>query len=80
MTITLALDPEVAQNLVARAQARGLTLSAYLEDLVKAEAARPRLSERSKAAEFVAWARGHRPTKLLSDEAVSRTVMYSDRP
>ena len=78
MTITLALDPEVEQKLVSRAQERGLTLSAYLEDLVKAEAARPWLSARSKSTEFAAWARGHRPTKLLSDEAVSRAAMYSD--
>jgi post-segregation antitoxin (ccd killing protein) len=78
MTITLALDPEVERHLLERAQERGLTLSAYLEDLVKAEAERPRANSRAKSTEFLAWAKGHRPTKLLSDEAVSRASMYSD--
>lgn len=32
-----------------------------------------------KAQDFVAWAKGHRPTKLLSDEAVRRGGFYPDR-
>jgi hypothetical protein len=82
MNITLTLDPEVEKGLVARARERGLTLDAYLQDLVKKEAgnaARLPRNERQKAQDFLAWAKGHRPTKLLSEEAVSRATMYPDR-
>jgi len=83
MNITLTLDAEVEKGLLARAQAHGLTLDAYLKDLVKKEAALavgPKRSGKEKAQAFVAWAKGHRPTKLLSDEAISRASLYPDRP
>jgi len=83
MDITLTLDPEVEKGLLARAQERGLTIDAYLKDLVQKEAALAAVTRRSgkeKAQAFVAWATGHRPTKPLSDEAVSRATLYPDRP
>lgn len=82
MTITLTLDPEVEKNLIARARERGLTLDAYLENLVTREASRAAEDQRGgkeKAQAFIAWAKGHRPTKPLSDEAVSRATLYPDR-
>jgi hypothetical protein len=82
MNITLTLDPEVEKSLVARAQERGLTLDAYLQDLIKKEAgagAGLPPKERQKGQAFIAWAKGHRPTKLLSEEATSRSTMYPDR-
>lgn len=39
-----------------------------------------RRSGKGKAQAFVAWAKGHRPTKLLSDDAVQRSSFYPDRP
>lgn len=83
MSITLTLDPAVEKRLVSRAQERGLTIDAYLEDLVKKEAALAAAAQRSgweKAQAFVAWAKGHRSTSLLSDEAISRASLYPDRP
>lgn len=83
MNITLRLDPELQKSLLARAQERGLTLDAYLEDLVRKEAAFAAATKRSgkeKAQAFVAWAKGHRSTKPLSDEAISRASLYPDRP
>jgi 4-aminobutyrate aminotransferase-like enzyme len=82
MNITLTLDPEVEKGLLARAQQRGLTLNAYLEDLVKKEVALAdtRRSGKEKAQAFVAWAKSHRSTKPLSDEAISRARLYPDRP
>ena len=80
MNITLTLDPEVEKNLVARARERGLTLDAYLEELVKRDAgAGLAPKERQKAQAFVAWAKGHRSTTLLSEEAISRSTLYPDR-
>ena len=83
MNITLTLTPEVEKGLLARARERGLTLDAYLDDLVQREVGVASGSHRSgneKAQEFVAWAKSHRPTKPLSDEAISRATMYPDRP
>lgn len=82
MNITLTLDPDTEKGLIARAQQRGLTLDAYLKDLVEKEAslaAITRSSGKEKALAFVAWAKGHRPTKPLPDEGVSRARFYPDR-
>jgi hypothetical protein len=82
MNITLTLDPEIEKGLLARAQERGLTLDAYLKDLVRKEAALSLATPRNgkeKARAFVAWAKGHRLTKPLSDEAISRATIYPDR-
>lgn len=82
MDITLSLKPEVEKGLLARAQERGLTLDAYLDDLFQREAgfaAGARRSGKEKAQAFVAWARSHRPTAPLSEEAISRATMYPDR-
>ena len=38
MTITIELQPEIEQDLVTRAQARGVSLSDYVMDLVTREA------------------------------------------
>jgi len=41
MTVTLNLNPEVEKSLKARAHARGVSLDAYLQELVAKEAALP---------------------------------------
>ncbi len=38
MNVTLSLNPEIEKTLIARAQARGLSLDAYLQELVAGEA------------------------------------------
>ena len=82
MTITLTLEPEIEKKLLDRARERGLALDAYLVDLVKRETAAASsipLSGKQKAQAFIIWAKGHRPTPPLSDEAISRAIMYPDR-
>jgi len=82
MNITLKLEPEVEKTLLARAQERGLTLDQYLNDLVKREAGivdSRQLSGKERAEAFVEWAKSHRATPPLSDEAISRSTMYPDR-
>jgi hypothetical protein len=83
MNITLILNREVEKGLLARAQARGISLDAYLDDLVKREAGVAELptppSGKDKARAFAAWARSHRSTPLLSDADVGRAAMYTDR-
>jgi len=82
MNITLTLEPEVEKSLLAQAQERGLTLDAYLADLVKREAAvvaARQLSGKQKAQAFIAWAKSHRLTPPLSNDAISRSTIYPDR-
>jgi Arc/MetJ-type ribon-helix-helix transcriptional regulator len=40
---------------------------------------RPQASGPEKARAFVQWAKSHRETTPLSDEAISRAAMYPDR-
>ncbi|MCX6591677.1 MAG: hypothetical protein NTZ56_09145 [Acidobacteria bacterium] len=82
MTITLNLDDEMEHSLQAKAEERGMTLGAYLDDLVQKEARSARELRRpgrEKADAFVKWAASHRATPPLSDEAISRAAMYPNR-
>jgi len=82
MIVTLSLNPEVENSLLARARARGVSLDDYLQELITREAgvvASTGTSGDEKARAFVQWARGHRYTPPLSDEAISRATMYPDR-
>jgi hypothetical protein len=82
MTVTLSLNPEIEKGLLARAQERGLSLNDYLQELVTREAglvAATGKSGKEKASAFVQWAKSHRYTPPLSDEAISRASMYPDR-
>lgn len=82
MNITLTLKPEVEKGLLSRARERGLTLDAYLADLVQREAGFITGAPQGgveKAQAFVDWAKSHRPTRPLSEEAISRHTLYPDR-
>ena len=45
MNVTLSLNPEVEKGLMARAQARGISLDDYLQELVAKEAGLPVAAE-----------------------------------
>lgn len=83
MSVTLNLNPDVEKDLAARAQARGISLSDYLQEMAAREAARLPVragstgEERAKA--FLEWAESFPDTPPLSDEAISRESMYPDR-
>jgi len=82
MSVTLNLNPDVEKGLAAQAQARGISLSDYLQEIAAREAARlPAKAgsgeERAKA--FLEWADSFPDTPPLSDEAISRASMYPDR-
>ena len=90
MTVTLELSPEVEAGLLAQAQAEGLNVSDYVQNLV-----RERISTRAAGAslpayelppeewvrQFEVWTRSHagRNLPVLSDEAMSRESIYADR-
>lgn len=45
MNVTLSLNPEIEKGLIARAQARGVSLDEYLQELVAREAGLPAAAE-----------------------------------
>lgn len=80
MVVKLELNPDVEAGLVAEAQARGLSLEAYVEQVIQDHAMNaPALSPEAWEDEFDAWISSFPDTPLLSDEAVSRDSMYPDR-
>ena len=66
-----------AQKVARRILAQALTPGA--EDVGEALPARTSATVAEKASAFVQWAKGHRYTKPLSDEAISRASLYPDR-
>ena len=82
MNVTLSLNPEVERGLIVRARERGVSLDDYLQELVEKDigvAVATGTSGEEKARAFVQWAKSHRDTPPLSDEAISRATMYPDR-
>ncbi len=66
-----------ADRLARRVLAQVLTPGAEGEEA--GSVAPPRMTGEEKARAFVEWARSHRDTPPLSDEAISRANLYPDR-
>ena len=81
MALTIELPPEIEARYAAEAAARGIALDAYLrERLVEVAPVPPRnLTGPERAAAIREWAKSHRPTPPLSDEAISRETIYGKR-
>ncbi len=82
MTVTLKFKPEVEAGLLTQAQASGMSVEEYVLSVVEGTvfaAVKNPLSPEERAAAFEAWSARHRPTPPLSDDAVSREVMYEAR-
>ena len=92
MRLTIELSPDVEAGLLAQAQARGLDIPHYVENVLRREAmAQTEASATSRPAyelppeEWVralrAWSQSHADAdfSILSDEAMSRETIYEDR-
>jgi hypothetical protein len=80
MVVKLELKPEVQAGLAAEAEARGLSLEAYIEQVIQDHAVNaPALSTEAWESEFDAWLSSFPDVPILSDEAISRDSMYPDR-
>ncbi len=83
MSTILEVESDVASKITAQAQARGVSVDAYLRSLIDEEAdaeSRPALSPPEKVRLLREWAAGHGlDTPLLSDEAISRESLYGER-
>ena len=87
MNLTIELSEEKTAALRAQAEARGLTVERWIEQiagqLADAEftsfAHLQKIDPKEWARRFHEWAEGHdRTTPLLSDAAVSRESIYPD--
>lgn len=80
MTVRLDLKPEIHASLIAQAQARGLSVEAYLEQMIQERTIdTPSLSLDEWEFEFESWVNSFPDTPALSDDAISRESMYPDR-
>jgi hypothetical protein len=91
MTLTIEVSGELEAALKAQAHEQGLTADRVARRVL-AQALTPGMereeaglsaatgtSGKEKARAFAQWARSHRDTPPLSDEAISRASMYPDR-
>lgn len=86
MTLIIELSDEKAAALKAQAEARGLTVERWLEQIAEQHVQPVDVAHLQKtnpiewARQFDAWVNGHDPnTPVLSDEAMSRESIYPDR-
>jgi hypothetical protein len=77
MTVTIELPPEIEASLMAKAEAQGLPLPEYVKNLLRKHSVV--LSPEERAAAWVESVKGLPHTPPLSDEAISRETLYSDR-
>lgn len=86
MNVTIEFSDEKAAALTAQAQARGLTVERWLEQIAE-EYLQPvsiahlqKTNPKEWARQFDAWVESHDPnTPVLSEEAMSRETIYDDR-
>jgi plasmid stability protein len=83
MTLTLNLSADTESALRAQAENRGLSIEAYLEQVLEERMSGSdspmALSPAEWEQEFEAWADSFPDTPPLSDDAVSREQLYPDR-
>lgn len=83
MTVTLQLKPEVEVGLLAQARVRGLSLEAYLEQVLQERSLTSKVPDTGaaeRAAAFEAWAHSRPQAPPLPDEAVRRENLVRDAP
>jgi hypothetical protein len=86
MNVTIELSDEKAAALKAQAEAHGLTVERWLEQIADQHVQPVSIARLQKTdpkewgRQFDAWVDSHDPnTPVLSDEAMSRESIYSDR-
>ena len=86
MNLTIELSDEQAAALKMQAEAQGLTVERWLEQIAAQFAPSPSIAHMQKtnpkewARRFHDWAESHdRTTPLLSEQAISRESIYPDR-
>ena len=81
MTVKLQLKPDVEAGLLAQAQARGLSLELYLEQILQEQSRTLTplsLDPAERAHSFETWAHNHPLMPPLPDDAVRREHLIRD--
>jgi len=82
MTVTIQLPADIEADLVAQARAQGLDLPKYVEQVLREQVPPRGGAALSPSERADAWRQSTRDlphTPPLSDEAISRESIYSDR-
>ncbi len=81
MSVTIDLPPEIEANLAAQAAARGVPLAEHLRLLLAEQAGASKATRKTPEERTKLWrdVSGLPDTKPLSDEAISRESIYSER-
>ncbi len=86
MNLTIQLSSEKAAALKAQAEAHGLTVERWLEQIAEQHVTAASIAHLQETnpkewiRQFDAWVNSHDPTTpVLSDEAMSRDSIYPDR-
>ena len=80
----LEVDPQVASKIQARARERGVSVDAYLRELIDQKETesegRNGLNSKERVRLLREWASGHGTNRpLLSDESICRETIYRER-
>jgi hypothetical protein len=82
MSVTIDLPPEIEESLAAQAAARGVPLAEHLCRVLAEQAGPPKPRRKTPEERAKHWREsvaGLPDTKPLSDEAISRESIYSER-
>ena len=84
MPTMLEVEPELASEIQARARERGVSVDVYLRELIDQKGTESEssngLSSQERVRMLREWVSGHSThTPLLSDEAIDREQVYSER-
>jgi hypothetical protein len=80
VTLRIELPPDVAAKYAAEASVRGVPLERYVRDRLIAQAPAPLdMTPQERARALREWAKSHRATPPLSDDAVRRESIYGER-
>lgn len=80
--MSLNVKPEIEKRLRTLAIARGISVDAFLQQVIEEKsgsARQARLSADEWTRQFAEWADSFLPAPLLPDEALSRENLYPDR-
>jgi hypothetical protein len=86
MTVTLELKPEVEERIKQKAAEKGLTVEAFIKTVIDADVGVQTEKSFAETATPEEWKKALRdwienfpPHPVLSDEAISRESIYSER-
>jgi hypothetical protein len=81
MTVKIDLKPDVHAGLLAQAQARGLDLEAYLQQVLQERSrsvASGAVGAAEKAKAFIAWAQSHPSAQTVVEDTYRRETLIRD--